>query len=201
LQTKVLRLRRTGGDVGEARRDLLGRGFTVVQTPPLNDDGLLVRLKRRRTVLPFHCPRWWKYPSLARHGLWLEQWLDEVLPREDLCLAYLEFRREPADSVDPEADRLHIDGSYLRSVCTLFGPTTVYRDGDVERSTPCGQTLLLTARDRARALGVPCTLHRRPGPGPERAVIVCSFEPRREQPPLANLYRRVALAASPPRRA
>ncbi|MFI5460716.1 MAG: hypothetical protein ACHRXM_35330 [Isosphaerales bacterium] len=57
-----------------------------------------------------------------------------------------------------------------------------------------GQTLVLTALDRARALGVPCTLHRRPGAGPERAVIVCSFEPRRQQPRPANAGRRVAHA-------
>ena len=36
--------------------------------------------------------------------------------------------------------------------------------------------------DRARAKGVRCTLHRRPGSGPERAVVVCSFEPRLTKP-------------------
>ena len=60
----------------------------------------------------------------------------------------------------------------------LYGPTTVYRDGRAERSVPDGQTLLMTAQDRTKAVRVPCTLHRRPGAGPERAVIVCSFERR-----------------------
>src|SRR5262249_25537648 len=71
------------------------------------------------------------------------------------------------------------------------------RDGDAQRPVPRGQTLLMTAMDRARALGVPCTLHRRPGPGPERAVIVCSFEPRPEQPQPPNVYRCVAQTQEP----
>jgi hypothetical protein len=47
----------------------------------------------------------------------------------------------------------------------------------------------MTAQNRARALRIPCTLHRRPGAGPERAVVVCSFEPRAEQAEPANVYR------------
>jgi len=38
-------------------------------------------------------------------------------------------------------------------------------------SAPDGQTLLMTAMDRARVVGVPCTLHRRPGAGPEHDAI------------------------------
>ena len=34
---------------------------------------------------------------------------------------------------DAEVDRLHADGSYLRSVDTLSGATTIYRDGRMER--------------------------------------------------------------------
>ena len=109
-----------------------------------------------------------------------------------MSLDSLEFRHEPAGSEDQQVDRLHADGSYLRSVCTLYGPATVYRDGNVERSVLDGYTLLMTALGRARAVGRPCTLHRRPGAGPERAVLVCSFEPRPEKPPLASLYRQVA---------
>ena len=72
--------------------------------------------------------------------------------------------------------------------------TTVYREGEVERPVPDGQTLLMTAQDRTRATRVPCTLHRRPGAGPERAVVVCSFEPRREDAALTNVYRQVVQA-------
>jgi hypothetical protein len=89
-------------------------------------------------------------------------------------------------------DKLHADGSYLRSVFTLYGPATIYRDQGAERPVLCGQTLLMTAMDRARARGVPCTLHRRPGAGPERAVIVGSFEPRPERPQGAEVYRCIA---------
>jgi hypothetical protein len=99
----------------------------------------------------------------------------------------LEFRHERPGAVDKEVDKLHADGSYIRSVYTLCGLTTVYRDGDAQLSVPRGQTLLMTAMNRARALGLPCTLHRRPGAGPERAVIVCSFEPRQAEPQLAEL--------------
>ena len=59
---------------------------------------------------------------------------------------------------------------------------------------PDGHTLLMTALGRARAVRLPCTLHRRPGAGPERAVVVCSFEPRPEQQPLASVYWQVAQA-------
>src|SRR5262249_47243085 len=45
---------------------------------------------------------------------------------------------------------------------------------------------------RARAVHMPCTLHRRPGAGPERAVIVCSFEPRQGELDRANVVRLVA---------
>jgi hypothetical protein len=172
--------------------EMAGRGFALVGAPPFADDGLLVRLKRTRTLLPFHDKRWRLFPQLARYACWLEGLLDEALPEEAVCLISLDFRHEPGGSVDPEVDRLHADGSYLRSVCTLYGPATVYRDGGVERPVPDGQTLLMTAQGRARAVGVPCTLHRRPGAGPERAVIVCSFEPRSEQPKMPNVYREVA---------
>jgi hypothetical protein len=166
--------------VGAARLDLLGRGFTVLDTPPVADDGLFRRLRRSRTVLPSHSKRWWNFPELARYACWLESLLARALPEEALALTALEFRHEPAGSVDPEVDRLHADGSYLRSVYTPYGLSTVYREGRVERPVPCGQTLLMTALGRARALGIPCTLHRRPGAGPARAVIVCSFEPRQQ---------------------
>ena len=117
--------------------------------------------------------------------------MPSTLPDEPLILEALEYRHEPAGYADKTVDALHADGSYLRAIYTLYGPTTVYRDGKVERSVPEGQTLVMTAMARARALGVPCTLHRRPGAGPERAVIVSSFEPRRDQPPRAKFYHRV----------
>ena len=178
--------------IDSARLELLGRGFTLVDTPSFLDDGLFRRLKRSKTVLPFHSKRWWKYPQLARYGCWLEGLLSAALPEESVSLAALEFRHEPAGCTDQEVDRLHADGSYIRTVFTPYGPTTVYRDGDTERSVPHGRTLLMTAMDRARALRVPCTLHRRPGAGPERAVIVCSFAPREQELPQANVVRLVA---------
>jgi hypothetical protein len=173
---------------------MAGRGFALVDTPPLFDDRLLTRLRERRTVLPFHDRRWWQLPQLAHYACWLEGLLAEALPEEEVSLASLEFRHEPAGSEDREVDRLHADGSYVRSVCTLYGPATIYRDGGVERPVPGGQTLLMTALDRARPVGMPCTLHRRPGAGPERAVVVGSFAPRPGQPPAADVYRQVAQA-------
>ena len=178
--------------IDSARLELLGRGFTLVDTPPSFDDGLFRRLKRSKTVLPFHSKRWWKYPQLARYGNWLEELLRAALPEESVSLAGLEFRHECAGCTDQEVDRLHADGSYIRTVFTPYGPTTVYCDGDTERSVSHGRTLLMTAMDRARALRVPCTLHRRPGAGPERAVIVCSFAPREQELPQANVAHLVA---------
>jgi hypothetical protein len=162
--------------VGRVRLEMLGRGFAPVATPPFFDDGPLLEL--RRTVLPAHGNRWWKFPGLVRYSRWLERLLGQALPEESLGLSDLELRLEPAGYEDEQVDRLHADGSYLRSVCTLYGPTTIYRDGAAELPVPSGQTLLMTAMDRARAIGVRCTLHRRPGAGQERAVIVGSFEPR-----------------------
>lgn len=119
-----------------------------------------------------------------------------ALPAEDLALAALELRHEPAGYTDPEVDRLHADGSYLRTVRMLRGPATIYRDDGVEKPIPDEQTLLMTAMGRARAMRVPCTLHRRPGAGPARSLIVCSFEPRSTLPALPNRCRLVAQAAS-----
>jgi hypothetical protein len=182
----------SGNLVGDVRLGMSGRGFALVGTPPFFDEGLFLRLKRRRTALPWHSKRWWQFPQLARYGCWLEGLLREALPEESVSLAALEFRHEPAGSVDREVDGLHADGGYVRSVCTLYGPTTLYRHKSEELPVPQGQTLLMTAQDRTRKLRLPCTLHRRPGPGPERAVIVCSFQPRQEQPRPAEVYRRVA---------
>lgn len=177
---------------------MLGCGFALVDTPPFFDHDVLLRLSRSRTLLPFHGKRSWRFPQLVRYGCWLEELLGEALPEEAVVHSALEFRHEPAGSTDKEVDRLHADGSYIRSVFTLCGPATVYHDGGVEQPVPKGQTLLMTAIDRARAVKrAPCTLHRRPGAGPERAVIVCSFEPRSEQPPISNVYRQVAHGALP----
>jgi hypothetical protein len=173
---------------------MTGRGFALVDTPPSSGDRLLPRLSGGRTVLTVHDKRWRRLPRLACYAAWLEGLLGEALPEEAVALASLELRHEPAGSEDPEVDRLHADGSYVRSVYTLYGPATIYRDGAVERPVPDGQTLLMTALGRARAVRVPCTLHRRPGAGPERALVVCSFEPRTGQAPPANAYREVVHA-------
>jgi hypothetical protein len=172
---------------------MTGWGFALVDTPAFRD-GVLARLRGRSRVLTLQDKRWWKFPQLARYGCWLEGLIGEALPEEAVALVSLEFRHEPAGFGDPEVDRLHADGSYIRSVCTLYGLATVYRSGRVERPVPDRQTLLMTAMNRARAVGVPCTLHRRPGPGPERGVIVCSLEPATREGPLVSLRRQVALA-------
>src|SRR5947208_1321406 len=102
----VLRMpRRIGTHVGSVRRDMLGRGFTLVDTPRFFD-GLRPRLRKSWTMRPFHCRRWWKFPALTEYGCWLEQLLIEALPDEMLALAALEFRHEPAGYVDEEVDRL-----------------------------------------------------------------------------------------------
>src|SRR5438445_631867 len=62
----------------------------------------------------------------------------------------------------------------------------------LELAAAARESLLMTAMDRAHALHVPCTLHRRPGAGPPRAVIVCSFEPREENLHLPNVFCQVA---------
>jgi hypothetical protein len=200
LRAELLTPRLSGKFVGEVRLEMRGRGFALVDTPHFFDDSSFLGFKRSTTLRSSHINRWRGFPELARHGGWLERLLGMALPEESLCLAALEFRHEPADSEDQEVDRLHADGSYLRSVCTLYGPTTIYRDGRAEWSVPCGQTLLVTAMDRARALGLPCTLHRRPGAGPERAVIVCSFEPRQGPPRRADADRRAARDHARPRK-
>jgi hypothetical protein len=158
---------------------MMGKGFALVPTPPFVDIDIPRKRQSVRIILESDCKHWWKFPQLEAYWRWLERVLSEALPDELLALTQLELRNEPAGTLDKDADRLHADGSYLRSVCTLYGPTTIYRDGAVEQRVPCGQTLLMTALARARATRVHCTLHRRPGSGPERSVIVCSFEPRK----------------------
>jgi hypothetical protein len=174
--------RLSGKLVAGVRLEMSGRGFALVDTPRFLDDDLLARLRRGRTVIPFHSPLWRQFPQLARYGRWLEALLVQALPAETPGLVAVEFRHEPPGTTDPQVDHLHADGSYVRSVCTPYGRPTIYRDGAAELPVPDGQTLLMTALGRARAVGIPCTLHRRPGPGPERGVIVCSFERRHELP-------------------
>jgi hypothetical protein len=182
---------------GVVRQDMLERGFALVDTPSLPDDCLSPRTKRSRTTLRSGDKKWWRFPPLARYGCWLEELLGQSLPEEAVCLVSLEFRHERAGLVDQQVDGLHADGSYIRSVLTLYGPTTIYRQGKVEQPVPEGQTLLMTAQDRTRARRIPCTLHRRPGAGAERAVIVCSFEPRQGRPAAAQVYRQVAQLSEP----
>jgi hypothetical protein len=182
--------------VDGVRRGMTGPGFFLVDTSQFFGDDSFRGFKRSNLVLPFDREGWGKFPQFARYACWLEQLLVRALPEESALFAALEFRHERAGLVAEEVDRLHADGSYIRSIYTLYGPTTVYRDGDVESSVPHGHTLLITAVARARPAGVPCTLHRRPGAGPERAVIVCSFERRGEHPHRLSLYRQVGAAGS-----
>src|SRR5262245_35718991 len=84
--------RQTSTWVSRVRLEMLERGFSLVDTPSFLDDGLFRRLKRSKTVLPFHSKRWWNYPQLARYGCWLEWLLGEALPEESVSLAALEFR-------------------------------------------------------------------------------------------------------------
>jgi hypothetical protein len=160
---------------------MMTRGFTLVNTPRLCAESLCRRIKKGTLILRLDDKRWWKYPELARYARWLEWLLGQSLPEESVALRVLEFRHEPAGTVDREVDRLHVDGSYIRSVFTLYGLPTFYRAGTAELPVPRGQTLLITAMARAKSLRIPGTLHRRPGAGPERGVIVCSFEPRQDQ--------------------
>ena len=169
--------RQRGDTVDRLRLDMMGRGFALVPTPAVFDADTPPRQNFGTVVLHARSKGWWKFPQLSAYTRTLERLLSHALPAESLGLVNLELRHEPAGEEDKTVDSLHVDGSYLRSVCTLYGPATIYREGDVEHSVPCGQTLLMTAMDRARAMRIRCTLHRRPGGGPERAVIVCSFEP------------------------
>jgi hypothetical protein len=160
------------------RLEMMGRGFAFIDPPSLFAAGISPPKKFGTVVLHAGCKAWWKFPRLSAYARALERLLSQALPEESLGLVNLELRHEPAGAEDKTVDTLHVDGSYLRSVRTLYGPTTIYREGKVENAVPCGQTLLMTAMARARAMRIPCTLHRRPGAGPQRAVIVCSFEPR-----------------------
>jgi hypothetical protein len=125
------------------------RGFALVDTPPFFDVELFLRLKRRRTVVLPHGRRCRQFPQLVRYGSWLEALLGAALPEEAVALESVELRHEPQGFADPEVDRLHADGPYVRSVLTLYGPATIYRDGKSELPVPAGQTLLMTAFGRA----------------------------------------------------
>jgi hypothetical protein len=176
-ETKSRTPRLTDDFVAAVRREMAERGFALAATLQFFDRALLRKLREARMVLRPGSKRWERFPQLARYADWLGQLLARALPEEGVSLAALEYRHEPAGLADDEVDRLHADGSYLRTVYTPFGPSTIYRDNGVEQPVPHGQTLLMTAQDRARAVRLPCTLHRRPGPGPEQAVIVCTFTP------------------------
>ena len=159
-----------------ARQEMLDRGFALVKTPRCVANCSSARLNGSVTLrsLTRDC----RFPALTRYGLWAESLIRNALPEEYVCLTALELRHEAASHTDKQIDRLHADGSYIRSVFTLHGPSTIYRAGKTQRSVPFGTTIFMTAIGRARTIGVPCTLHRRPGRRMERTVIVCSFKPR-----------------------
>jgi hypothetical protein len=200
LRAELRKTRLTAAVVGAVRLGMLGPGFALADTPPFFDDDLFLRLQRTKAVLSYHSNRWEKLPQLARYACWLEYLLRQALPEESVSLAGLEFRHEAAQSVDRVTDRLHADGSYIRAVYTLTGTPTLYHDGTAERPVPWGQTLLMTAHQRTRRLRILPTLHRRPGAGPERAVLVCSLEPRHEEVQRVDPYRRAAQMDSSRRR-
>jgi hypothetical protein len=162
--------------VRAVRQDMLDRGFALVKTPRCIGGFGPSRLNR--SIALRSLARDDKFPALTRYGLWAESLIRNLLPEEHVCLTALELRHEAANHTDKQVDRLHADGSYIRSLYTLSGPSTVYRDRKTEQSVPAGNTIFMTAIGRARTMGVPCTLHRRPGRGMERTIIVCSFEPR-----------------------
>src|SRR5262249_20868297 len=146
--------------VSRVRREMLGRGFALVGTALDFESAMARAQKSVRTILASNSKHWWKFPQLADYAHRLERLLCAALPAETLALSDSELRHEPAGEEDEEVDRLHVDGAYLRSVCTLYGPTTIYFEGKVEHAVPFGQTLLMTALARARAMCVRGTLHR-----------------------------------------
>ncbi len=188
----------SGEVIDRVRREMLGRGFSLVETPSFSHESLQNRWNQRSSLLLFSSKHWMKYPHLARYACWLEDLVTRALPEEKLSFIGLEFRREPAGHVNREVDRLHADAAYLRAVYTLYGASTIYRENRQEFPVPEGRTLLMTAQDRTRAVRIPGTLHRRPGPGPERAVLVSTFQPRSEEDEAVKIYRQAA--AQKPRR-
>lgn len=168
----------TSKNVSIVRQDMRERGFTLLDGRLFLDEQHRFRLTRGWNVLRIGSRRWQQLPKLVEYAQRLEHLLCQALAEEFVALVRVEYRHEAADSEETDVDRWHADGAYIRSVYTDFGPGTRYREGDTERTVPIGKTLIMTAIDRARAVGVPCTLHRRPGPGPERAVVICSFESR-----------------------
>jgi hypothetical protein len=177
LRTALKRIRPSQQLVDQTRAAMLRPGFCLVRSPWFFNERLLQRLPRRRLLLRVQDKLRQRYPELAHYGAWLAQLLLLALPEEEARLVTLEYRYEPAGSEDEEVDRLHADGSYIRAVYNLCGSATVYRHEGVETAVPASHTLLMTAQQRTRARRISSTLHRRPGAGPERAVLVCSFEP------------------------
>lgn len=157
------------------RTELLEKGFALLPTPRLHVDEALPRGKKDRILAPFFSRRSERFPELARYGRWLDSLLRQALPEECLGLDTLEYRFERAKLVIDEVDKLHADGGYIRSLYTLAGPPTVYLHARKEHIVPFGRTLVITAFGRARKVRVPCTLHRRPGSGIERTLIVGTF--------------------------
>jgi hypothetical protein len=161
--------------IDHVRIDMRVPGFHILDTLRLAES---IPLITRTIELPMGCRQWRKFPQLARYALWVESLLQQALPEELICLDRLEYRIEAANSQEPDVDQWHVDGSYVRSACTVQGMSTIVLHQEIERAIPLKQTLLMTAMGRGRSLRIPCTLHRRPGAGPARAVIVCSFESR-----------------------
>ena len=173
----------------------MGRGFSLVDTPPFFGDGLPSVLVSTGWCYRSKTSVGGRSPELARYTFWLETILVEALPEESLCMTSVEFRHEPAGLEDREVDRLHADGSYLHSVWTLYGPATIYRDGRIEKPVPNGQTLLMTAIESCRkpfARALPCTgVRSKTGAGGDRLLVRPPWNSRRRR----SVHRRAAGAS------
>ncbi len=157
---------------------MMGRGFALVPTPLCPGDHLLKELKGARTAPRPGSKRWSRFPHLHRYRCWLERLLVQALPEETLRLVDLDVRHEPAGSANPLVDKLHADGLYVRSVWTLYGPTTIYRDGRAEPLRPARPNFVDDGHGPRK--GTRSALHAPPpsrrGTGTSRdRVLVCEF--------------------------
>ncbi len=143
--------------------------------------------------------------------------LNEALPNEGLTVNDVRLRL--GNDAAPNAEELHVDGSYVTVTVALRGPgTVVYEpkdDGSVYvRRALAGEAAAITNRDRWFLTNAPATVHSSPKPtDPKRVLLLIRYSaarsaeiPRERRPDLdARAERRAAmverrLAPRPPPR-
>lgn len=152
----------------KVHKDLMGIGWTIIDTSEL-----IEKYDLKFKVKDFS---WQKTPKIKYKKLVAK--LKKVLNKSNLesefDYEYGSPRYERANDkrhISSHTRNWHTDGSYLRAICCVEGPTTQVKHNRKVITLPLGHTLLITAHHREEFLKIPSTPHRGPGDAKDRRKL------------------------------